>query len=864
MKDSKLEFTGVITKNSIEFVETVFALNRQHKPVMLLRAADDERVRSFCVAKTIVPGDSTGWAQLPFESQASDNIAQVSFTSGTEGRPKGILLTYRNQADMVERLNGVMHLDATVREYIGIPVYHSFGFGRCRLVSSVGGAFYLPPQGFDPVEIQSMLELGQINAISAVPSLWRVLLECSDIFGAETHNVKWIEIGSQYMSAAEKQQLKALFPKAIIVQHYGLTEASRATFLEIHKAPDDALESVGCVVGDTQIKCTAEGRIAICGSVVAQAMVKDGQEITLVDEDGWFITNDLGELKNGYLFYKGRADDMINCGGIKLYAEAIEKELRQQLRIAKGIACTKFNDVMRGEGVLVVYERNLGVELVKLQQALEHIMVGAGVHARNAVKLEAIDQIPVTDTGKVQRKKITELFTSQTTLQTLVASSAGSSALPHEVSSAERLAQLQQLWQDILGLDSVGIHESFADLGGDSLTAISAIFKMKKMGVPAHISRGILQGKTIAQLVGEELGDTVIKPALIADDALQIKVVRGLLVLMVIFAHWSEGFLARLPDSVSWVSEYLAPFFAAGTPGFAVMYGVAIGFSFLPLYIKSPERLQQLVKPILWVLAAGIAVLAGVRILMLFMEGRELTSTVFFNSFYGVLTYYFLATLALRPLFYILRQLQNPVLGACIMAVLLHLLYLVYCHPLTLLPAFGVVEFGKLLIAAKYSFFNMSSGMLIGLALGYALATNKGERALTTRSKLLLALGTICLAWLLSVVSGDAGRWLEWPTATVPAWRWALYFGSCLLLMLGIEHLCAKYPSKLLAHFVEVLACIGLLAFPLYVLHELVLPLKNILELLGVPNSVALLGLISFFAIGASVMVIRSRRLLFA
>lgn len=128
-----------------------------------------------------------------------------------------------------------MEMTSEIKEYVGIPVNYSFGFGRCRAISLVDGKFYVPEK-FDPLEIVRMLEADEINAISAVPSLWRVLLSFSDLITQElAKKVYWIEIGSQYMAAEEKLKLAELFPNAKIVQHYGLTEASRTTFLKIHE-----------------------------------------------------------------------------------------------------------------------------------------------------------------------------------------------------------------------------------------------------------------------------------------------------------------------------------------------------------------------------------------------------------------------------------------------------------------------------------------------------------------------------------------------------------------------------------------------------------------------------------------------------
>ena len=180
------------------------------------------------------------------------------FSSGTEGPPKAIVLTHRNLSDVVERLNAVMHVTSDIREYIGVPVTYSFGLGRVRCVMAVGGSVYVPEK-FNPSEIRRMLEQGEINALSAVPSLCRILLNSAEMFEGIGKRIRWIEIGSQYMAADDKAAMRRLFPNARIVQHYGLTEASRSTFIDISEARLEHLDSVGSVKGLVEIRIDPEG-----------------------------------------------------------------------------------------------------------------------------------------------------------------------------------------------------------------------------------------------------------------------------------------------------------------------------------------------------------------------------------------------------------------------------------------------------------------------------------------------------------------------------------------------------------------------------------------------------------------------------
>lgn len=862
----------MIAKNSIDFVRQVFQIYQENLTAVLLRDPDDnERKAGLQIEKIFDPLPDTGWAELQFTPRRSDHIAQISFTSGTEGKPKGILISHNNLADMVDRLNLVMQMDSSIREYIGIPVYHSFGFGRCRAVATVGGKFFIPANGFNPLEIKSMLESRQINAISAVPSLWRILFECADIFGEETREVKWIEIGSQYMSAEEKLKLKKIFPSATIVQHYGLTEASRATFLSIHESDDPhVLESVGRTVGDTEIRSNSDGKIAIRGSVVAKQRFMEGQFQPLTDHDGWLTTGDLGEVRDGLVYYLGRADDIINCGGVKIVPDNVERELRSALNLETGIACARIKDDMRGDGVLIVYELSTNLDARVLKVAAESVLAAMKVVVGNSLHLMSVEKIPVTPTGKIQRKELTSQFEKN---RAFTQAAAPISEQTEESPLSPREQELVTLWRQLLKIEHIDIHESFLDLGGDSLTAITAIVKMKRMGVPDHICRGILQGKSIAQLAADERAEsTTQSSAKSANEPIQehykntlnIKAVRGILVLLVIFAHWSEGFLERLPDWVQNLKPYIAPLLAFGTPGFAVMYGVTMGYSFYPLFLRTPQRVFSLTKPIFAVLATGVLLLGSVHIGMRILETGTITHTQFAVSFYNVLTFYLLATLSLYWWFSLLKRSGSPVITALLIAVLSHLLYLTYTEPLTRVPMEGFAEFGKLLIAAKYSYFNMACGVFVGLAIGIGL-TQKEFFRLGGRASLVFAVLSLLISVIYSQAASQIDMWSVWPTRMVEGWRWFFYGGACLLMLIACDKILNRYHTmhRFCRVSLELLASVGLLAFPLFILHELVLPAKDAMVHAGLPNSAGLAIAMGLFLASTAYLLKISQKLQF-
>lgn len=395
-----------MTVNSPAYLRRILAnLTQGIVSVPLRNAQDDDRLKRTEVEQVVTPEADHGWLDMDFTSLGGDALAQVSFTSGTEGAAKAVYLSAGNLHDVVTRLQQVMALTPEVREYIGVPVYHSFGYGRARAVLDAGGHCFIPQSGFSLTEVRNMLRAGEINAISAVPSLWRVFLQSLDLFGDELRAVRWVEIGSQYMPPEDKSALRDALPNARIVQHYGLTEASRTTFQRIDTAAPNTLASVGSPTGQVAVRLDDRYRIQIKGPHVALG-IDDGTSYRALDRGAWLQTSDQGRLEEGMLYYEGRSDDVINLSGIKLSPDLMEAHVRRSLDTPGDFGILRRPDAARGEGILVVLGPDAVAQKEAILDAIDAYARAQGINARGAILTQETDALPRTATGKLQRKAI--------------------------------------------------------------------------------------------------------------------------------------------------------------------------------------------------------------------------------------------------------------------------------------------------------------------------------------------------------------------------------------------------------------------------------------------------------------------------
>lgn len=849
---------GIVSLNSIDFITQVFNCFKKDQVVAFLSDRTDAyKIQVTGATEILTPKEKFGWCHLKFTPNLTRSVAQIAFTSGTTGQPKGVLLTHQALNDVVDRLNEIMEVDSSIREYVGVPTNYSFGFGRCRAVATVGGQFYIPQNGFNPLEIRDMLLEGSINAISAVPSLWRALFQCQELFGNETAAVKWIEIGSQYMSRSEKERLRYLFPQAKIVQHYGLTEASRSTFLRIDKTQGEHLESVGKAYGKTEIEISADGKIAIKGPHVAEKLLVAGQMQANVDANGWLTTNDLGMIKDGYLYYLGRADDLINCGGIKVSPDDIEKAIRQTLNIQSGIAVSRANDPLRGEVILVSTLTSTELAPQRVKDAAVQAAATHNIHSADAIKLMEIDEFPTTATGKVKRKDLTQLYATQleSRQQTNPAPVSETSHSPSDdrsVTDCER--EIMAIWKKVLDVEHIDVDSDFFQIGGDSLTAISVMVRMEKLGISPPIIKGMLQGLSVRELAkriersDERQERSHQLTSHYTQTGMNINIVRGLLVLCVVVGHWSAGFLGMLPAALSGIKPYIAPFLAAGTPGFAIIYGVSAGYSMFHIFQTDRNRLKKLLYSTGGILAGGIVVLAFVRSALHLIENEVTSSTDIANTFYSVLSYYFIINATLMLWFKAIARAKNPIAQSVFFSVML---YCFYYYAVTRISPYefqGFVQLLKLVVSAKYSYFNLAAGTIAGISIGILMRQNPNKQGIPN-SFFWVGAALVSAGIAICSHAGMSDSWWVWPTKNTYIWSWLFYVGWILVSLKLTHQILLGYNqfSSWKKFVLQSLSTVGVLAFPIFVTHELVLPLKELMVAVGLPNIVSIAIALSLF-----------------
>ena len=192
-------------------------------------------------------------SKLGFDSPIESNVADLLFTTGTTGLPKGVVLTYANQMAAANNINTFIGNTSDDVEMLALPISHSFGLGRLRCVFAKGATLVLLGSFASMKKFYGEMERCHVTGFGMVPASWAYILKMSgEKIGQFANQLKYIEIGSAFMSLANKQKLMSLLPNTHICMHYGLTEASRSAFISFHD-DQEHLMSAGKASPNTEI-----------------------------------------------------------------------------------------------------------------------------------------------------------------------------------------------------------------------------------------------------------------------------------------------------------------------------------------------------------------------------------------------------------------------------------------------------------------------------------------------------------------------------------------------------------------------------------------------------------------------------------
>lgn len=348
---------------------------------------------------------------------SDDDLAVLLYTSGTSGRPKGVMLTHGNIKSNIRQC--IDWVGFTHREVLlgVLPQFHSFGLTVLTLLPLSLGCKVVYSARFVPHKIVKLIREHRPTALVAIPSMYNALLHVKDATAADVESLTYIVSGGEPLPAAVAEGFTKRFGK-IIAEGYGLTETSPVSnWCRPHEfrpgsvgAPLPGITEL-IVDGATRqpLPPNTDGEVLIKGPNVMRGYFKLPEETAAVlDGDGFFKTGDIGRLDDdGHLFITGRLKEMIIVGGENVFPREIEEVLNQHPAVgASGVIGAM--DPMRGELPLAFVELKEGqtVEPKALVIWCRERLAGYKV----PTEVRIIPVLPRNPTGKIMRRELKKLL----------------------------------------------------------------------------------------------------------------------------------------------------------------------------------------------------------------------------------------------------------------------------------------------------------------------------------------------------------------------------------------------------------------------------------------------------------------------
>ena len=379
-----------------------------------------EQARTQLVSSLI----STVNSDAAISGGSEEDVAAIMYTTGSTDTPKGVVLTHRNVLSAVHNISTFLGYSQSDKEVIILPLSHNFGLGHlyCNLLNQ--GAVYVE-DGLSRIKrVLTAVSEFQATGFPGTPLGYGMLLDRYKPIVAETcKNLRFIVINSAPLPPDRTKELRELLPNTEILVYYGLTEASRSTFISLSSKGPEYYRSVGEPMPGVALKIVdavgkelphgKEGEIILKGPTVSRGYWNNEAATAAVFKNGWLHTGDLGQVNaQGILSVTGRLKDIINVGGYKVLPGEVEAVLRSCPGVLDaGVAGIENVGGLTGElviaGLVVDVSRTFDPETYARHclSSLEKFKV--------PVKFLPLESIPRSETGKVLRRELIKELTSR-------------------------------------------------------------------------------------------------------------------------------------------------------------------------------------------------------------------------------------------------------------------------------------------------------------------------------------------------------------------------------------------------------------------------------------------------------------------
>jgi long-chain acyl-CoA synthetase len=359
----------------------------------------------------VLMADDPAFLSTSPESVGSDyrDPALNLYTSGTTGRPKGVILTHDNLIANVESCQQAGLFDYRDGFLCLLPFFHTYAITGTFLLPLLSGSRMVLVDRFHPIKVLGLIQEHRVSVFLAIPSMYRVLAITEGNF--DVSSVRFPISGGEPLPAVIAESFEKRF-NVPIYEGYGQTEASPVVTLNVPGCRKlgtigRALPGVEVAIWNDQsqpLRVGEVGELMVRGRNVMKGYHHLPEETARTITNGWLHTGDLGKLDDeGFVTITGRKKDLIISAGENIYPREIEELLCQHSKV-KEVAVIGVKDEVRGEvpKAFVIARDGTVLEEKELRAFCRENLANYKVPKY----FEIVPDLPRTPTGKILKRML--------------------------------------------------------------------------------------------------------------------------------------------------------------------------------------------------------------------------------------------------------------------------------------------------------------------------------------------------------------------------------------------------------------------------------------------------------------------------
>jgi acyl-CoA synthetase (AMP-forming)/AMP-acid ligase II len=339
------------------------------------------------------------------DAVTADDVADILFTSGTTGVPKGAMSAHRQTLGVADAWGSLGGVTAEDRYLVVNPFFHSFGYKVGIVTGLLTGATLFPVATFDPTETMRLVQDQRITVLPGAPTIYQSLLGAPDRSGFDLSSLRLAVTGAAVVPVVLIERMRAELEIDQVVTAFGMTEAVVVTMCRDDDTAETVANTCGRAIPGMEIRQGDQGELLVRGEYVMLGYLDDpAATAEAVDAEGWLHTGDVCVIDEaGNLKITDRLKDMYISGGFNVYPAEVEQALMRLDGVAD-VAVVGVPDERLGEVGKAYVVRAAG-------HALSADEVTAFARERLANfkvprQVEFLDALPRNLSGKVLKKDL--------------------------------------------------------------------------------------------------------------------------------------------------------------------------------------------------------------------------------------------------------------------------------------------------------------------------------------------------------------------------------------------------------------------------------------------------------------------------